>query len=52
MSEIPGTTVFTGEPSQQGYRLNRMAMSLTDSANRERFRADVISTDSAPPRSM
>ncbi|MEO9189257.1 MAG: protocatechuate 3,4-dioxygenase [Acetobacteraceae bacterium] len=40
MTEIPGTTVFTGERSQHGYRLNRLAMSLTDPANRERFRAD------------
>jgi hypothetical protein len=35
--EIPGTTVFTGECSRQGYRLNRMAMSLSDPANRQRF---------------
>jgi protocatechuate 4,5-dioxygenase, alpha chain len=39
-SEIPGTTVFTGERSRQGYRLNQMAMSLGDPQNRERFRAD------------
>jgi protocatechuate 4,5-dioxygenase, alpha chain len=38
--EIPGTTVFTGERSRQGYRLNRMAMSLSDPANRQRFCAD------------
>jgi protocatechuate 4,5-dioxygenase, alpha chain len=38
--EIPGTTVFTGERSRQGYRLNRMANSLSDPANRDRFRAD------------
>lgn len=37
---IPGTIVFTGEQSRRGYRLNRMAMSLTDAANRERFVAD------------
>jgi len=37
---ISGTSVFTGERSQQGYRLNRFAMSLTDPANRERFLAD------------
>ena len=37
---IPGTSVFTGERSQQGYRLNRFAMSLTDPANRARFLAD------------
>jgi protocatechuate 4,5-dioxygenase alpha chain len=40
--EIPGTIVFTGEQSQRGYRLNRMAMSLTDRANRERFVADDV----------
>lgn len=40
MSGIQGTTIFTGESSQRGYRLNRMAMSLTDPANRARFRAD------------
>ena len=38
--EIPGTTVFTGERSRQGYRLNRMANSLSDPGNRERFCAD------------
>ncbi len=42
--DIPGTTVFTGERSQQGYNLNRLAMSLTDPANRERFRADEAGT--------
>jgi len=40
--EIPGTIVFTGEQSQRGYRLNRMAMSLTDPANRLRFVADDV----------
>lgn len=38
--EIPGTAVFTGERSQRGYKLNRLAMSLTDPANRARFLAD------------
>jgi protocatechuate 4,5-dioxygenase alpha chain len=38
--QIAGTIVFTGERSRAGYRLNRMAMSLTDAANRERFVAD------------
>jgi len=38
--DIPGTIVFTGEQSRRGYRLNRMAMSLTDAANRQRFVAD------------
>jgi protocatechuate 4,5-dioxygenase, alpha chain len=37
---IPGTTVFTGERSRQGYRINKLAMSLTDPANRDAFRAD------------
>ncbi|MEO8715787.1 MAG: hypothetical protein ABI369_12310 [Acetobacteraceae bacterium] len=40
MADIQGTTVFTGERSQRGYRLNRLAMSLTDPAARDRFRAD------------
>lgn len=38
--QLHGTTVFTGEQSQRGYRLNRMAMSLTDADNRQRFVAD------------
>jgi protocatechuate 4,5-dioxygenase alpha subunit len=42
MDDIQGTTVFTGERSQRGYRLNRVAMSLTDAANRARFRADEV----------
>ncbi|MBI3708467.1 MAG: protocatechuate 3,4-dioxygenase [Proteobacteria bacterium] len=37
---IPGTFVFTGERSRRGYRLNKLASTLTDPANRERFRAD------------
>ena len=37
---IAGTTVFTGARSHQGYRINKLAMSLTDPANRERFKAD------------
>lgn len=40
MDEIAGTIVFTGERSHAGYRLNRMAMSLTDPANRAKFVAD------------
>ena len=32
--------MFTGERSRAGYRLNRMAMSLTDPANRAAFVAD------------
>jgi protocatechuate 4,5-dioxygenase, alpha chain len=38
--DIPGTMVFTGERSRRGYRLNKMAMSLGDPKNRDRFRAD------------
>ncbi|MGA3399090.1 MAG: hypothetical protein ABSC95_07710 [Acetobacteraceae bacterium] len=37
---IPGTILFTGEQSRRGYLLNRMAMSLTDAANRASFVAD------------
>ena len=40
MKEIPGTHVFTGELSQQGYRLNRLSMTLTRQENREAFLAD------------
>jgi protocatechuate 4,5-dioxygenase, alpha chain len=40
LDEVAGTLVFTGERSRQGYRLNRMAMSLTDAANRAAFVAD------------
>lgn len=36
----PGTYVFDGETSRRGYRMNKMFMSLRDSAARERFRAD------------
>jgi protocatechuate 4,5-dioxygenase, alpha chain len=39
-THIPGTTVFTGERSRCGYRINKLAMSLTDQANREAFKAD------------
>jgi protocatechuate 4,5-dioxygenase, alpha chain len=40
--EIPGTIVFTGEQSRRGYRLNRMAKSLTAATNRQRFLADNV----------
>ena len=40
LDEVAGTLVFTGERSRAGYRLNRMAMSLTDAANRAAFVAD------------
>ena len=38
--DLPGTFVFTGERSRAGYRLNKLAMSLTDPANRAAFLAD------------
>jgi protocatechuate 4,5-dioxygenase alpha subunit len=37
---IAGTTVFTGERSRRGYRINTLAMSLTDEKNREAFKGD------------
>ena len=37
---LPGTYVFDGRRSRQGYRLNRLSMSLTDPKNRAAFRAD------------
>ncbi|MDA1074049.1 MAG: protocatechuate 4,5-dioxygenase subunit alpha [Proteobacteria bacterium] len=38
--DIPGTYVFDGRRSRQGYRLNMFCMSLNDAANRARFAAD------------
>ena len=38
--EIPGTYVFNGRRSLQGYKLNKMCMSLNDAANREALRND------------
>jgi protocatechuate 4,5-dioxygenase, alpha chain len=40
LDEVAGTSVFTGERAHAGYPLNRMAMSLTDAANRAAFVAD------------
>ena len=40
LDEVAGTKVLTGERSRAGYRLNHMAMSLTDAANRAAFVAD------------
>lgn len=37
---IPGTYVFDHRLSRRGYALNKMCMSLTSAANRERFLAD------------
>jgi len=38
--KTPDITVFTGERSRQGYRINKLSASLTDPANREAFLAD------------
>ena len=38
--DIPGTYVFDGRRSRQGYHLNMFCMSLNAESNRERFRAD------------
>ena len=37
---IAGTTVFTGARSQQGYRINKLAISTTRPENRAAFKAD------------
>ncbi len=37
---IPGSTVFTTERSRKGYRINKLAMSLAEPENREKFKAD------------
>lgn len=39
-SDIPGTYVFDGEHSRQGYHLNMFCMSLNKAENRDAFRAD------------
>jgi protocatechuate 4,5-dioxygenase alpha chain len=38
--DIPGTYVFDGRRSRQGYALNMFCMSLNRAENREQFRAD------------
>ncbi len=38
--DIPGTYVFDGRRSREGYWLNMFCMSLNDAANRDAFRAD------------
>ena len=38
--DIPGTFVFDGRRSREGYWLNQFCMSLRDDANRQAFRAD------------
>ena len=40
LSDIPGTTVFTGVQTRKGYHLNQFCMSLRSAANRARFVAD------------
>ena len=42
LEEVAGTKVFTGEMAHAGYRLNRMAMSMTDPANRAALVADEV----------
>lgn len=37
---IPGTTVFTGQRSQQGLKLNRFAHSLHKAENRDAYKQD------------
>ena len=39
-SGIPGTTVFDGEQSRRGYRLDQFCLSLLNPTNRDRFKAD------------
>ncbi|WP_332748080.1 protocatechuate 4,5-dioxygenase subunit alpha [Hydrogenophaga sp.] len=39
-ANIPGTVLFDAQQSRKGYALNQFCMSLMQSANRERFRAD------------
>jgi len=38
--DIPGTTVFDAERSQQGYWLNQFCMSLMRAEHRDRFKRD------------
>lgn len=37
---MPDITVFTGERSRAGYRINKLSSSLTEPANREAFLVD------------
>lgn len=39
--DIPGTYVFNGEKSNQGYRINKMAFGFNDANNREEFARDM-----------
>jgi protocatechuate 4,5-dioxygenase, alpha chain len=38
---IPGTHVFNGERSNKGYRINKMAFSFNEAANRDEFAHDM-----------
>jgi protocatechuate 4,5-dioxygenase, alpha chain len=38
--DLPGTYVFDGVASRQGYRMNKLFMTLVDPAAREEFLAD------------
>ena len=40
--DIPGTFVFDGRRSREGYWLNQFCMSLRHEANRDTFRADEL----------
>lgn len=37
---IPDTSIFDGNRSRAGYRLNKFSMSMTKAENREAFKAD------------
>lgn len=39
--DIPGTYVFNGQRSASGYRINKMAFSFNDEANRQEFAKDM-----------
>ncbi len=39
---MPDMTVFTGERSRAGYRINKLSASLTEAVNREAFLADEV----------
>lgn len=40
LNDIPGTRVYTTQRARQGYWLNQFAMSLMNSDNREKWKAD------------
>jgi protocatechuate 4,5-dioxygenase alpha chain len=40
LEDIPGTRVFTAARARRGYHLNQFAMSLMNTDNRERWKAD------------